>query len=146
MVLDILIVIFTVLGGFFGLLGSYGLLKLDDPVSRLHAPTKTSTLGVGAILIASVFHAWSYEHHGSSHELLIVMFLLVTAPVTANFIAKVHINRHMKAEDLPSPGDDPCWATHDRDAGSGTDETQTEDARNQNTPDQNSPAGPQPQG
>lgn len=116
MVLDILIVFFAVLGGLFGLLGSFGLLKLNDPVSRLHAPTKTSTLGVGAILLASFCHAWAYEHHGSSHELLIVMFLLVTAPVTANFIAKVHINRHMKPEDLPAPGEDPRWATHDRPA------------------------------
>lgn len=110
--LDYLIVGFSVLGGLFGLLGSYGLLKLNDPVSRLHAPTKTSTLGVGAILMASFFHSWAYDHHGSSHELLIVMFLLVTAPVTANFIAKVHISRHTKPEDLPSPGEDRVWATH----------------------------------
>ncbi|MDA7420575.1 Na+/H+ antiporter subunit G [Tritonibacter multivorans] len=111
-ILDILIVVFAVLGGFFGLLGSFGLLKLNDPVSRLHAPTKTSTLGVGAILLASFFHSWGYDHHGSSHELLILMFLLVTAPVTANFIAKVHISRHTKPEDLPSPGEDRLWATH----------------------------------
>ena len=110
--LDILIVGFSILGGLFGLLGSYGLLKLDDPVSRLHAPTKTSTLGVGAILLASFFHSWAYDHHGSSHELLILMFLLVTAPVTANFIAKVHISRHTKPEDLPSPGEDRVWASH----------------------------------
>ncbi|MCJ8333828.1 MAG: monovalent cation/H(+) antiporter subunit G [Epibacterium sp.] len=110
--LDILIVGFSVFGGLFGLLGSYGLIKLNDPVSRLHAPTMTSTLGVGAILLASFFHSWAYDNQGSSHELLILIFLLLTAPVTAKFIAKVHISRHTNPDDLPRPGDDRVWASH----------------------------------
>ena len=44
---DILIAAFLVIGGFFGLVGSYGLIKLPNPMTRLHAPTKATTLGVG---------------------------------------------------------------------------------------------------
>ena len=43
-----------VLAGVFGLVGSLGLLKLPDTMTRLHAPTKATTLGVGGVLIASM--------------------------------------------------------------------------------------------
>lgn len=112
-VLEFLIAACVVIGGLFGLVGSVGLFKLNDSMSRLHAPTKATTLGVGGVLVASMIHAWAYEGHVSVHELLITLFLLITAPVTANFIAKVYINRHTTPGELPKPGDDPVWATHD---------------------------------
>ena len=93
-------------------MGSYGLVKLDKPMSRLHAPTKASTLGVGSVLLASMIHALA-RGETSLHELLILGFLFVTAPVSANFIAKVTIHRGRITEELPSPGEDKIWATHD---------------------------------
>lgn len=112
-VIDILIAVFLVIGGIFGLVGSFGLIKLDDPMSRLHAPTKATTLGVGGVLIASMIHAISVEGRLSWHELLITLFLFLTAPITANFIAKAHIHRHETPETLPPAGGDKKWATHD---------------------------------
>ena len=47
MILDLILSALLVIGGLFGLLGSFGLLKLRDTMQRLHAPTKASTLGVG---------------------------------------------------------------------------------------------------
>ncbi len=114
MIIEILIAICVVIGGLFGLLGSYGLIKLNDSMSRLHAPTKASTLGVGGVLLGSALHDWGIQHEPSVHELLICMSLLITAPVTANFIAKVYLNRHTTPDMLPSPGKDRIWATHDR--------------------------------
>ncbi|NIZ14830.1 Na+/H+ antiporter subunit G [Phaeobacter sp. HF9A] len=114
MISDILITICVVVGGLFGLIGSYGILKLNDPMSRMHAPTKTTTLGVGGVLIGSMIHAVSYEGHVSVHEILITLFLLITAPVTANFLAKVFINQQTKPQDLPTPGACKLWATHDK--------------------------------
>ena len=99
-----------VIAGIFGIVGSFGLIKLNDPMSRLHAPTKATTLGVGGVLIASMVHALTVEHHLSVHELLITIFLFLTAPITANFIAKAHIHRHCTAEDLPDPAPDARWA------------------------------------
>ncbi|MEX0284211.1 MAG: Na+/H+ antiporter subunit G [Paracoccaceae bacterium] len=104
------VAIFLVIAGGFGLVGSIGLIKLGDPMSRLHAPTKATTLGVGGVLIASMLHALLIEQHFSVHELLITLFLFITAPVTANFIAKAHIHRHCDAEDLPDPSPDARWA------------------------------------
>ncbi|MDX2485798.1 MAG: Na+/H+ antiporter subunit G [Pseudodonghicola sp.] len=113
LVLEILIAVFLVIGGIFGLVGSFGLIKLDDAMSRLHAPTKATTLGVGGVLIASMLHAYAYEGHLSWHELLITLFLFLTAPITANFIAKAHIHRHETPDSLPVAGEDLKWATHD---------------------------------
>ena len=45
LIAEILITSCLVIGGIFGLVGSYGLLKLPDPMTRLHAPTKATTLG-----------------------------------------------------------------------------------------------------
>ena len=65
------------------------LIKLKDTVQRLHAPTKATTLGVGGVLIASIIYFIAKTGHLSFHELLITLFLFLTAPITANFIANL---------------------------------------------------------
>jgi len=108
---DLLITAFLVMAGIFGLVGSFGLLKLSDAMSRLHAPTKATTLGVGGVLLASMVHAYANGPHYSVHELMITLFLLLTAPITANFIAKVHIHQQESRDSLPAAGEDGSWAT-----------------------------------
>ncbi|GGH32749.1 multisubunit potassium/proton antiporter, PhaG subunit [Cribrihabitans marinus] len=108
-----LIAFFLIVSGIFGFVGSFGLLKLGDPMSRMHAPTKATTLGVGGVLLASILHSVAIEKHLSLHELLITLFLFLTAPITAHFIAKWHIHRHETPQSLPRAGDDVIWATHD---------------------------------
>lgn len=109
---DILISAFLVISGVFGFVGSFGLIKLKDPMSRLHAPTKATTLGVGGVLIASILHSIAAEGRLSLHELLITCFLFLTAPVTAHFIAKSNLFVQIPKESLPRPGDDTCWAVY----------------------------------
>lgn len=105
-----------VIGGFFVLVGSYGLLKLNAPMPRLHAPTKASTLGVGSILLASMVAAFM-RGAPSLNEILIMAFLFVTAPVTGYFISKVAIHRGKIVQTLPPPGEDAAWATRGDAAG-----------------------------
>ncbi len=112
--LELGIAALLVAGGVFGLIGSYGLLKLRDPMQRLHAPTKATTIGVGTALVASAFHLLLSGEGISWHELLITLFLLLTAPLSALFMAKTHIFRSVPKADLPDPGTDTPWATHDR--------------------------------
>ncbi|NVO55801.1 Na+/H+ antiporter subunit G [Rhodobacteraceae bacterium B1Z28] len=111
-IFEFLIAFFLIVSGIFGFVGSFGMIKLKDPMSRLHAPTKATTLGVGGVLLASIFHSVMIEHHLSLHELLITLFLFLTAPITALFIAKWHIHRHELPSDLPDAGEDELWATH----------------------------------
>ena len=112
---DLVVSLFLVAAGVLGFVGSFGLIKLADPMSRLHAPTKATTLGVGGVLIASMLHSWFIEGVLSWHELLITLFLFLTAPITALFIAKAHIHRHVEQDQLPPTGDDTNWAVLERD-------------------------------
>ncbi len=110
---EILVSFLLVVAGLFGLLGSFGLIKLDDTMRRLHAPTKATTLGVGGVLIASMIYFAVFLDRISYHELLITAFLFITAPITANFVAKAHMHRDVKERDLPGTGGTYGWAGYD---------------------------------
>lgn len=89
-----------VLGALFVLLGSIGLARLPDFLTRLHGPTKATTLGVGALLLASaIFFSTGPGGGVSLHELAILFFLFITAPVTAHLLAKAALHRQAKARD-----------------------------------------------
>ena len=80
--LDLLLVILLAFGSFFAFLGAFALIKLSSFLRRLHGPTKASTMGVGCILLASiVFHTF-YGTGLHPRELLIMVFLFLTAPVS----------------------------------------------------------------
>jgi len=97
------------IGAGFVLVGAIGLLKFNDPMARLHAPTKVGTLGIGMLLVASMLAAL-VSGKPSIHELLILAFLFVTAPVSAHFIAKVIIHQR-DCQTPPSPPRDDTWST-----------------------------------
>lgn len=104
------------IGAFFILVGSFGLAKLPDMMRRLHGPSKATTLGIGSLLIASMLHFIGVSGRISFHELLITIFLFLTAPVTAHMLAKAHILRSQKdRSSLPPTGRPAGWATLDFD-------------------------------
>ena len=90
--LDVFISFFLVVGGLFALIGSIGLVRLPDLFMRLHGPTKATTLGVGGILIASMLSFSSRDNGLSLHELLVALFLLITAPVSAHLVARTMLH------------------------------------------------------
>ena len=105
-----------VIGAFFLFVGSLGLAKLPDVMRRLHGPTKATTLGIGATLIASMLYFLLLGGDPSIHELLITLFLFLTAPVTAQMLAKTYILRQGRAAlegVLPKTGQPVGWATLD---------------------------------
>lgn len=105
LVAELAISLLLVIGGAFILVGSWGLAKLPSLMTRLHGPTKATTLGVGACLIASMVYFPVFAGTYSAHELLITLFLFLTAPVSANMIAKAHIHRQGRGIDA-NPTDD----------------------------------------
>lgn len=111
--IEILVSVALVISGIFGFVGSYGLIKLKDSVQRLHAPTKATTLGVGGVIIASLIYFVAKTGHITVHELLISLFLFLTAPITANFIAKAYMARHIRGSDLPEAGGEYGWSVYD---------------------------------
>jgi len=110
---ELLISISLVISGIFGFVGSYGLIKLRSTMQRLHAPTKATTLGVGGVLIASMIYFFAETGTLSIHELMISLFLFLTAPIIANFIAKTYMVRNVRPEELPESGGQYGWSIYD---------------------------------
>ena len=113
LLLDLLITAALVIGGAFALIGSYGLLRLKDPFQRLHAPTKGSTLGVGAVLVASALVHLARGQGASWHEVLVTLFIFLTAPLPALYLARVHLHQARPKPELPGPATASGWANSD---------------------------------
>lgn len=94
--LDWILAALVLIGAAFTLIGSIGLYKLPDFYMRLHGPTKATTLGVGAILIASVLYFSFNTESTSLHEILVTVFLFITAPVSAHLMAKSALHMKLK--------------------------------------------------
>jgi multicomponent K+:H+ antiporter subunit G len=85
---DALIAAMLLVSAFTALVGSLALVKFSDFYKRLHGPPKSTTLGVGGVLIAS-FVFFTVRGPGFSvHEFLITVFLFLTAPVSAHLLVK----------------------------------------------------------
>ena len=81
------------IGSLFTLVGAIGLARLPDFFMRLHGPTKSTTLGVGGVVLASVIYFSTHNDFASLHELLIPAFLFLTAPISAHMLAKAGIQQ-----------------------------------------------------
>jgi multicomponent K+:H+ antiporter subunit G len=93
---NIVAAVFVLLGAFFVLVGAVGLYRLPDIFMRLHAPTKATTLGLGGVLVGSVVYFSFHSEAGFSfHEILISVFLFITAPVSGHLIAKAAIRKNV---------------------------------------------------
>lgn len=103
--LDATIATLVVAGCAFALIGSWGLAKLGDFLKRLHGPTKATTLGVGCVLIASaLYFGLGGAGRPSVHELMITLFLFVTAPVSAHLLIKAAMRIDPALRPPPPPG------------------------------------------
>lgn len=106
-VLDILLTLLVIIGTAFALIGSWGLARLSDFFKRLHGPTKATTLGVGCVLVASALW-FSFAHEAVSlHELLITLFLFMTAPVSAHLLVKAALKLDPSQKPAPPPAQPP---------------------------------------
>jgi multicomponent K+:H+ antiporter subunit G len=99
------IAVALVAGGVFALVGAVGMLRFPDFFMRLHAPTKATTLGVGGVLVASLLAGWAMGRP-AVHELLITLFLFLTAPVSASLLAKAALHGRAPSQ-APVPPDQP---------------------------------------
>jgi multicomponent K+:H+ antiporter subunit G len=97
MLLDLVISVLILIGSAFALIGSIGLARLPDFLTRLQGPTKATTLGVGSVVVASLLHAWATTGFRAS-ALAISLFLFITAPVSAHVLAKAAL-RGQRQED-----------------------------------------------
>lgn len=85
---EIIVGFFLIVGIFFIITGTVGLLRLPDFYNRIHAPTKATTLGVSSIILGAVIHFYGILPDAGFKELLAIVFIFLTAPVGAHMLAK----------------------------------------------------------
>jgi multicomponent Na+:H+ antiporter subunit G len=86
LLLELLLSASVLLGGFFALIAGIGILRLPDVLIRMHASTKAGTLATGLVMISVALGFGDVPT--ISKVVLIVLFLLLTAPVAAHMIGR----------------------------------------------------------
>lgn len=104
--LDLLLAFLILAGAAFTFIGSLGLARLRDFYTRLHGPTKATTLGVGSLLIASSVYFSTHGEGVSLHEVLVTLFLFITAPVSAHLLAKAALHLGLPRVDAGTERDE----------------------------------------
>lgn len=85
--------VLLIFGGLLVVIGSLGLLRMPNFYERMHPPTMGTTLGTGCVLIASMLVSSAVAGRPVLHELLITLFLVMTAPVSAITLMSAAITR-----------------------------------------------------
>jgi len=84
--IDILGIIFIAIGLFFDFFGCLGLIRMPDVYNRLQASTKCVTFGTCSILFGTFLMVGPAV--GGIKALLCIVFIVLTAPVSAHAIAR----------------------------------------------------------
>jgi multicomponent K+:H+ antiporter subunit G len=100
--LDVGLSVLVIAGALFALVGSIGLVRFAEFLKRLHGPTKAGTVGVGAVLLASMGY-WAATGRVGLHELLITAFVIMTAPIAAHMLVKAALHADPRLRPPPSP-------------------------------------------
>lgn len=109
--LELLLSLLILAGAIFTFIGALGLFRLRDFYTRLHGPTKATTLGVGSLLLASAIYFSVTTESLSLHEILVTLFLFITAPVSAHMLAKTALSLELESiaalpsEEMPAAKD-----------------------------------------
>jgi multicomponent K+:H+ antiporter subunit G len=85
--------ILLIAAGLLSAIGALGLARLPEFFMRMHPPAMGSTLGAGCVLLASILVSSAVEGRPVVHALLITLFLVITAPVTAMVLARAALSR-----------------------------------------------------
>jgi multicomponent Na+:H+ antiporter subunit G len=97
-VLDVLSWVAVAGGLFFMLVGTFGVLRMPDVYTRLHAAGMTDTMGAGFLLLGMGLQTVIDMMHGESTYWLVLVrlvlvyaFLLATSPIATHALARAGI-------------------------------------------------------
>ncbi|MFN4763294.1 monovalent cation/H(+) antiporter subunit G [Gillisia sp. Q332] len=86
MITEVIVGILAFLGTLFVLFAAVGMIRMPDTYLRISVTTKAATLGIGLLLLAAAIH--SYDIAITAKVLVIILFILLTAPVSAHLIGR----------------------------------------------------------
>ncbi|GAB3064753.1 Na+/H+ antiporter Mnh1 subunit G [Salinicoccus sesuvii] len=89
-----IIAFFILAGAFLAAVSAIGVIRLPDVYSRLHASSKSSTLGVMMMMLGTFLYFWYIDGYVDSKLFLAILFIFITAPVSAHMISRsaIHSN------------------------------------------------------
>lgn len=106
--MTILAAALMIAGTAFLLVAAIGVIRLPDPLQRMHSATKAGTLGCALLLIGVVI----YDDSGADRiGWLTILFLLLTLPVGAQMLARA---TYVSGTRLEGITDDPLDGELDR--------------------------------
>lgn len=106
------VTLLLVVGGSITLIGAFGLMRLPSFYQRIHGPAITMTLGAGGVLLASMLYFTVLQSRLVMHEVIIAVFILMTAPVVSMLLIRAAIYRDLRAGKLTrEKGDDEVYGT-----------------------------------
>ncbi len=94
------VAVLLVLGGLITVIGALGLARLENFYQRIHGPAITITLGAGLVLIASMLFFSVIQSRWVIHEVLISLFIWMTAPVVSMLLMRAAVYRDLRNRNL----------------------------------------------
>lgn len=83
-------------GSFFSLVGGFGIVRMPEFFSRMHAGGITDTLGAGMVIVGLLFLSDGVLPFAKL--LMILFFLLITSPTACHALAKSAISQGLMPE------------------------------------------------
>ncbi len=108
----VLVSVLVLAGALITLIGTLGLVRFSTFYQRIHAPTLGTSLGAALVLLASSLYSSVALGRPVIHEVLVLIFIVVTTPVTLMLLARATLYRIRAEGDASdplaehSPGDD----------------------------------------
>ncbi|KRW66156.1 potassium:proton antiporter [Pseudomonas sp. TTU2014-105ASC] len=84
--IHILAVVFMLAGVVFLFAAIFGLLRFADPLQRIHATTKSGTVGAGLILVGVMLHMG--DGQATFIGTATVIFLMLTIPIAGHLLGR----------------------------------------------------------
>jgi multicomponent K+:H+ antiporter subunit G len=102
----VLTALLLLVGAILTLIGSFGLVRLGSFYERVHAPTLGTTMGTASIALASMVYFSALHTRPVLHEILIVVFAIVTTPISLMILVRAAMFRDRldEARNLSSGG------------------------------------------
>jgi len=94
----ILVGLCVLVGAAFTLIGTIGLVRMANFFDRLHSPTINTSFGIGFVLVASALTVSLTQQRLILHEILLLLFVIATTPVTLMSLGRAALFRKTTGE------------------------------------------------
>lgn len=93
-----IVAVLLLAGSLLALIGAFGLMRLANFFQRIHAPALGNTLGTWCTVIGSMVFFSMAGGRVVLHELMVSVFIIITAPITSILLVRAALGRDRRAQ------------------------------------------------